>query len=154
MKQISKQIIDCFLRGNKVMIMGNGGSATQASHFAAELIGHMKKNRRALPAISLATDTSILTAVGNDYSFEEVFSRQVEALGKQGDILIGITTSGKSKNILKAIETASTMGIETLLLKPHGKDTPRIQEKHLHTIHMVCEEIEAYFCENYDNNIQ
>ena len=149
-KRIAKQIIECFRRGNKVLICGNGGSAAMAQHMAAEFVGHLKTGRRALPAISLTTDTSILTATGNDYSFDIVFSRQVEALGKPGDILIGITTSGKSKNVLRAIEKGKEIGLITLLLPPQGKNTARIQEKHLRLIHDVCQIVENTFIEEIE----
>ena len=149
-KRIAKQIIECFRRGNKVLICGNGGSAAMAQHMAAEFVGHLKTGRRALPAISLTTDTSILTATGNDYSFDIVFSRQVEALGKPGDICIGITTSGKSKNVLRAIEKGKEIGLITLLLPPQGKNTARIQEKHLRLIHDVCQIVENTFIEEIE----
>src|SRR3990167_7729384 len=100
--RFSKDIIDCFERGNKILICGNGGSAAEAQHFSSELVGHFEIKRKALPAIALTTDSSTLTAIGNDDGYENVFSRQVEALGNKGDILFILSTSGKSQNCLKA----------------------------------------------------
>ena len=103
-------------REKKIILCGNGGSAADCQHFAAELIGRFKKERRPLPALSLTTNSSILTSISNDYSFEEFFSRQIEALGEKGDLLIAISTSGKSKNILEAINAAKKKGVKTVLL--------------------------------------
>ncbi len=144
--------------GNKMLICGNGGSAADAQHFAAELVVRYKKNRSALPAIALTTDTSILTAGGNDFGFETIFERQVEALGKEGDVLIAISTSGNSENVIRAVEKAKERGIKTIGLLGKGggelKDivdlalvapsdnTARIQECHETIIHTICEEIE------------
>ena len=151
-------ILNCYKNTGKLLICGNGGSAADSQHFAAELVGRYKKERRAMAAIALTTDTSALTAISNDYGFEHVFERQVEALGKKGDILIMISTSGNSSNLLKAAETARANGITTigLLGKGGGKlgnicdhtiiidadNTPRIQEMHTMIIHIICEEIE------------
>jgi D-sedoheptulose 7-phosphate isomerase len=113
-QQVARGIVamtDCLRSGGKVMACGNGGSAADAQHFAAELIGRFERERQELAAIALTTDTSILTAVGNDYSYDEIFVKQVRGLGKKGDILIGISTSGNSKNVVKAIEAAKKMGI-------------------------------------------
>ncbi|ABR55988.1 phosphoheptose isomerase [Methanococcus aeolicus Nankai-3] len=144
--------------GNKILICGNGGSAADAQHFAAEIVGRFKLERRGFPAIALTTDTSILTAIGNDYGFEKIFERQVESLGNDGDILVGISTSGNSENVIKAIEKAKEMGLYTIALlgKDGGKlkdcadlslivnsnNTPRIQECHLTIYHVICEEVE------------
>ncbi|CAB3289303.1 putative phosphoheptose isomerase [Methanocaldococcus lauensis] len=144
--------------GNKILICGNGGSAADSQHFAAEIVGRFKLERKGLPAIALTTDTSILTAIGNDYGFEKIFERQVEALGKKGDVLIGISTSGNSENVIRAVNKAKEMGIYTigLLGKGGGKlkdivdlalivpsnDTARIQECHLTIYHVICEEVE------------
>ncbi|PID84004.1 phosphoheptose isomerase [Candidatus Gracilibacteria bacterium] len=156
------QIIDmmesCLQKGNKILIAGNGGSAADSQHWAAELIGRYKLDRKSLPAIALTTDTSILTAIGNDYGYDEVFSKQVEGLGQEGDIFVGISTSGNSGNILKAIEKAKENGLTPIGLtgrdggKMHEKldynlivpsdNTPRIQECHLCIYHTICEEIE------------
>ena len=146
--------------GNKVLICGNGGSAADAQHFAAEIVGRFEKERKGYPAIALTTDTSALTAIGNDYGFEHIFSRQVEALGKKGDILIGISTSGNSQNVIKAVEVAKDMGIFTVgfLGKNGGKlkeivdtafivnhqKTARIQEVHLTLEHAICNIIDLY----------
>lgn len=155
---IIEQIINCYKNGNKILICGNGGSAADAQHFAAELIGRYKLERRSLPAIALTTDTSILTAVGNDYGFKEIFSKQVEGLGKKGDILISISTSGNSKNCILGINKAKEIGIKTISLlgKTGGimkeisdfnfvvdsNNTPRIQEIHILLIHTICEILE------------
>ncbi len=146
--------------GNKVLICGNGGSAADAQHFAAEIVGRFEKERKGYPAIALTTDTSALTAIGNDYGFEHIFSRQVEALGKKGDILIGISTSGNSQNVIKAVEVAKGIGIFTVgfLGKDGGKlkeivdtafivnhqKTARIQEVHLTLEHAICNIIDLY----------
>lgn len=146
-------------RGNKILIMGNGGSAADAQHFAAELVGRFLKNRSALPAIALTTDTSILTAVANDFGYDQVFSRQVEALAKSGDIVVGISTSGHSKNVQQALALAKSLESQTIaLLGRDGgtiaaqvdlaltvatPDTPRIQEAHGTIIHILCDLIES-----------
>jgi D-sedoheptulose 7-phosphate isomerase len=145
-------------QGHKVLIMGNGGSAADSQHFAAEVVGRFKMERRGLPAIALTTDSSILTALGNDYGYDLVFRRQVEALAQKGDLVIGISTSGTSKNIYLALELAKESGCSTigLLGKDGGTirelvdialvipsdDTPRIQEGHLTIIHILCDLLE------------
>jgi D-sedoheptulose 7-phosphate isomerase len=151
----AKMIIDAYRGGKKVLICGNGGSAADSQHFAAELLGRFKKNRKALPAIALTTDTSILTAIGNDFGFDLVFERQVEGLAQPGDVVIGISTSGRSKNVIRAIEKAKTLGTNTIALSGgNGKealdqaadlsitipstDTPRVQEAHITIIHIIC----------------
>ncbi len=147
-------IKECLENGGKILLCGNGGSAADSQHIAAELIGRFSFNRRALSAIALTTDTSALTAIGNDFSFDEIFSRQVEGLGKKDDILIGFSTSGKSKNVLKAIQVAKTLQLKTIaFLGEHGRDigeiadislnipsaeTPNIQEGHIATGHILC----------------
>ncbi|MBB4116330.1 D-sedoheptulose 7-phosphate isomerase [Rhizobium sp. BK226] len=144
--------------GGKLILMGNGGSAADSQHIAAELVGRFKRERRGLPAIALTTDTSILTAVGNDYGFENVFSRQVEALCGPKDVLIGISTSGNSGNVVRAIETGKQMGIYCvgLLGSTGGKlaslcdmnivvpvaETARVQELHILVGHILCELLE------------
>jgi len=151
-------LIEAFKSGHKVLTMGNGGSAADAQHFAAELVGRFLLERKALPAIALTTDTSILTAVGNDYGFDDVFKRQVEALVSPGDVLIGISTSGNSQNIKRALEVGKSSGAKTvgLLGRDGGEiglmvdsnltvpsdETPRIQEAHLFIIHMLCDLVE------------
>lgn len=157
---IVKQIKDCLNGGNKILIAGNGGSAADSQHFAGEIVGRFKKERKGYPAIALSTDTSIITSWANDYNFDTVFSRQVEALGKEGDIFFGISTSGDSKNIINAVEKAKEMGLTTIcLLGKKGGDirnitdlsiivpsdnTPRIQECHIMIIHIICEEVEKF----------
>ncbi|MFA7061603.1 MAG: D-sedoheptulose 7-phosphate isomerase [Pedobacter sp.] len=151
-------LVDRFKNGSKLLVMGNGGSAADAQHFAAEIVGRFKLERAALPAIALSTDTSILTAIGNDYGFDAVFSRQVEALSMAGDVVIGISTSGNSPNVRKALELAKLRGCRTigLLGKDGGSikafcdlaliipssDTPRIQEGHITIIHIICDLVE------------
>lgn len=144
--------------GNKLLIAGNGGSAADAQHFAAEIVGRYMKERAAMAAIALTTDSSILTAVGNDYGFDQVFSRQVEGLGRPGDIFIGISTSGNSPNCVLALEKANALGLKTIALvgKTGGKmaeiahttvlvpsmETPRIQEAQEWIYHTWCEIID------------
>jgi D-sedoheptulose 7-phosphate isomerase len=151
-------IIAAYQRGGKVLLMGNGGSAADAQHIAAELVGRFKKERNALPAIALTTDTSILTALGNDYSFDEIFRRQIQALAQPEDVIIGISTSGNSPNVLLGIEKAKEIGAKTIGLSGKGggklahtselciivpsDDTPRIQEAHITIGHIICGLIE------------
>ncbi len=141
--------------GNKILLFGNGGSAADAQHIAAEIIGRFKKERGPLPAIALTTDTSVLTALGNDYGFETVFERQVEALCTPGDVVIGITTSGTSENVIRGIKKAHDLGATTVAFtgRNGGKvaevahyafivpsyETPRIQECHITLGHVLCE---------------
>jgi D-sedoheptulose 7-phosphate isomerase len=152
---------DCLRAGGKVMACGNGGSAADAQHFAAELIGRFERERQELAAIALTTDSSILTAVGNDYSYDEVFNKQVRGLGKKGDVLLAISTSGNSKNVVKAIESAKKMGIKIIALTGNGGGkiatlmdvddihlcapstrTARIQETHLVLLHSLCDGVD------------
>ncbi len=144
----------CLDNGGKVLLCGNGGSAGDSQHIAAELVGRFSFNRKALSAIALTTDTSAITAIANDFSFEEIFSRQVEGLGRSGDVLIGFSTSGNSKNVVKAIETAKKQGIHTVAflgndgrtigsivdisLNIPSSSTPNIQEGHIATGHILC----------------
>ncbi len=144
--------------GNKLLVMGNGGSAADAQHFAAEIIGRFKLERPALPAIALTTDSSILTAIGNDYGFDAIFSRQVEGLGRPGDVVFGISTSGNSPNVLAALSKARDLGCKTVALTGRdggalktvadisivvpNHDTPRIQEGHVTIIHIICDLLE------------
>lgn len=150
---------DCLKNGGKILVMGNGGSAADSQHIAAEIVGRYKRDRRGLPAIALTTDTSILTSVGNDFGFDFIFSRQVEALCNPADVVIGISTSGNSANVVKAIETAKQIGATTVALSggTGGKlatmcdfnlimpssDTPRIQEAHIFVGHSLCGLLEA-----------
>lgn len=154
----AQSIIETLNHGGKVLTMGNGGSAADAQHMAAEFVGRFLLERRALPAIALTTDTSILTAVGNDYGYAEVFKRQVEALAHPGDVVIGISTSGNSVNVEKAMQSARAKGCRTIgLLGRDGgriaalcdveltvpvQHTPHIQEAHLVIIHILCDLVE------------
>jgi len=156
-----EQMYQCVNAGSKVLACGNGGSAADAQHFAAELVGRFERERKEFGAIALTTDSSILTAVGNDYGYDEIFSKQVNALGKPGDILLAISTSGNSKNVIKAIEVAQKKGLTVIALT--GKDggvigqlmsandinlcvpserTARIQETHLLILHCLCDGID------------
>ena len=151
-------LADALKNGKKLLVMGNGGSAADAQHFAAEIVGRFKLERPALPAIALSTDTSILTAVGNDYGYDKVFSRQVEAHGQPGDVVVGISTSGNSPNVELALKGAAAKGCRTVALlgKDGGsikqvaelsiivptQDTPRVQEGHITIIHIVCDLVE------------
>ena len=154
-------IVHALKNGNKVLFCGNGGSAADSQHLAAEFVGRFQAERQALPAIALTTDTSALTALGNDYGFNKVFARQVEAIGKTGDILIGISTSGNSENVVQAFQQAEEKGITIVSLtgKSGGKlkhyaninissqseITARIQEAHILVGHIVCELVEKEF---------
>jgi len=145
--------------GNKILLCGNGGSAADAQHIAAELVGKYEQERRAFPAVSLTTDTSALTALSNDYGYEEVFARQVEALATAGDVLIAISTSGKSRNIVKAVEKARALGCKTIALTGCSGEplasccdlavvvpserTSRVQEAHITIGHLWCEMVDA-----------
>lgn len=145
--------------GGNILLCGNGGSAADAQHIAAEIVGRYRRERAGAPALALTTDTSIITAVGNDYGFEEIFSRQVEAIGRAGDCLVGITTSGQSMNIVRAMEKARSLGLSTVGLLGCGgglikqlsdvavivpsDSTPRIQEAHITIGHIWCDLIEA-----------
>ena len=154
-------MVDCLQSGGKILICGNGGSAADAQHFAAELIGRFERERQELAAIALTTDASILTAIGNDYGYDEVFSKQVRGLGKKDDSLLAISTSGNSKNVVKAIEAAKKMGIKVIALTGNGggkmagmldggdihlcapsERTARIQETHLVLLHALCDGID------------
>jgi len=156
--EISNSIIDTLKKNGKVMLFGNGGSASDSQHIAAELVGKFKKDRAGLAAIALTTNTSVLTSLANDYGYDIVFSRQIEALGQKNDIAIGISTSGKAKNVNCGIKQAKKMGIKTVVLT--GGDggeltkladislvvpssvTARIQEAHITIGHIICELVE------------
>jgi len=156
--EMGSMISAALTKGNKLLVLGNGGSAADSQHFVAEIVGRFKMERKALPAVALSTDTSILTAIGNDYGFESIFSRQVEALAVPGDIVVGLSTSGNSPNVLKALNAAREQGCRTIgLLGKNGgsirpacdlalvvpsTDTPRIQEGHITIIHIVCDLVE------------
>ncbi len=159
MDKMAHAIIHALKAGNKVLLCGNGGSASDSLHIAAEFVGRFEKNRRSLPAIALTADIAALTAIGNDFGFEKVFSRQIEGLGKKGDVLIVLSTSGRSPNILDAITQAKSQGIMTLGFT--GKDggvmkdavdlcfvvkaqkTTYIQEAHMTALHAICEVVES-----------
>lgn len=153
--EAASAVAACLQSGGKILFCGNGGSAADSQHLAAEFVGHFIIDRGALPAMALTTDSSILTAVGNDYSFEQVFSRQIQALGRRGDIAVGISTSGQSPNVIAAMREARKLGLKTVGLS--GKDggalaqcvdipivvrspnTARIQECHITIGHLICE---------------
>ena len=157
----AEEMIKTLSNDGKIMFMGNGGSAADSQHIAAELIGRFQKERRSLPAIALTTDSSILTSLGNDYSYDIVFARQIEGLGRRGDIVVAISTSGNSKNVIEGVKKAKTMGIKTIaltgcgggklaglcdinLIVPSNK-TARIQESHMCLYHTICELVENHF---------
>jgi len=155
----AQMLIDCYQAGGKVLLCGNGGSAADAQHLAAELVMRLKLERPAIPALALTTNTSLLTAIGNDYKYELVFVRQVEAFGRPGDVLIAISTSGDSENVIKAVEFARVEGIKSLALtgekggrlaekvdlaiKIPSTNVQRIQECHITVGHILCELIES-----------
>ena len=157
-------ITQCLKANRKVMFFGNGGSAADSQHIAAEFIGRFKEERKALAAIALTTDTSILTALGNDYGFAQVFARQIEGLGQAGDIAVGISTSGNSLNVIHGLQKAREMGIKTISLTGCGggkiaplsdikiivpsKVTARIQESHICVAHAICEIVEENFIQS------
>jgi len=154
----AERMVASLRSGGKILVCGNGGSASDSQHFAAELVGRFERERRALSAIALTTDTSILTAIGNDYAYDQVFARQVEAVGRAGDVLLGISTSGGSRNVLEAFGAAKSGGLATVALT--GRDggvigaavdihinvpsasTARVQEVHRTLMHAMCELIE------------
>lgn len=154
----AKAIADAFKAGRKVLLFGNGGSAADAQHIAAEFMNRFMIERPPLPAIALTTDTSILTSISNDYAFEEIFSKQLKALGKKGDIALGISTSGSSANVLKGLRAAKKLGMTTIALVGEGgkaasladislsvpsRSTPRVQEAHIVVGHILCELIDT-----------
>jgi D-sedoheptulose 7-phosphate isomerase len=154
----AQAIADALKAGHKLLVFGNGGSASDAQHVAAELVGRFQRERAAMAAIALTADTSVLTSVGNDYSFKQVFVRQVEALGRAGDVAMGMSTSGESPNVVAALQTAKARGLRTIALT--GRDggsvgraaeihvnvpdenTARVQEVHRTLLHVMCEVIE------------
>ncbi len=155
---VGAALVEALHDGHTLFLFGNGGSAGDAQHIAAELVGRFTKERRALPAVALTTNTSALTALGNDYEYAIVFARQLEAFGKPGDLALGISTSGNSPNVVKALETAKTLGMVTVGLTGEGggktktaadhcicvpsRDTARIQESHILIGHILCEIVE------------
>jgi len=161
--QIAVLMIDCLKKGGKVIVFGNGGSASDSQHIAAELVGRFKRDRSALAGIALTTNTSIITSLANDYGYDVIFSRQVEALGKKNDVVLGISTSGKAKSVALGIKQAKKMGIKTVALSGGdggeiikladvslvvpSKVTARIQEAHITIAHIICEMIEQELCQ-------
>jgi D-sedoheptulose 7-phosphate isomerase len=162
--EAAKTIGQCVRQGGKLLIMGNGGSAADAQHMAAEMVGRMLKERRPLPAIALTTDTSNLTAIGNDYGYDFVFVRQVEALARKEDVVIAISTSGNSKNVLAAVESAKKVGCKVITLTggtggkltsladialnvSGGKNSSRIQESHIFAVHSMVDLLDRFYLE-------
>ncbi len=157
--EVASLLIRAYREGNKAIFFGNGGSAADAQHLAAELVGKFQRDRAALPSVALTVNSSILTAIANDYSYSMVFARQVEALGRPGDIAIGLSTSGNSVNVLEAFRAAKKRGMTTVALtgetggrlkaevdyciRVPSSDTPRVQEGHILVGHILCELIEA-----------
>ena len=164
MAKAADLIEQCLRTGNKLLVCGNGGSAADAAHFATELVVRFAKDRRSYPAICLASDGGLLTAAANDYGFDEIFSRQVTAFGRRGDVLICLTTSGRSKNVVRALEEAkarklktiaflgrdggSTIGMADIDLLVRSDSTARIQEAHQLVLHVLCEVVESHLDES------
>lgn len=155
--KVSNLMIEALKSGNKVVFAGNGGSAADAQHLAAEFVSRFEFDRPGLPALSLATDTSMITAIGNDYGYEKLFQRQLQAQARPGDIFVGITTSGRSKNIIEAFNICASLGVKSValcgaaaisgaspdyILSAPSMHTPRIQECHILIGHMICAEVE------------
>jgi len=152
--QISSIIIEAYRKKNKVILFGNGGSAADAQHIAGELVNRLHLEREALPAIALTTDSSVLTSIANDYDYSRIFARQVEALAKEGDVVIGISTSGSSSNVIEAVKTAKEKGAKTVgftgnqggklaelvdfVISVPSDETPRVQESHITIFHIIC----------------
>ncbi|WP_414813077.1 SIS domain-containing protein [Pandoraea apista] len=155
--EVGDLMIDAFRKGNRVIFAGNGGSAADAQHLAAEFVSRFEFDRPGLPSISLSTDTSMITAIGNDYGYDKLFRRQLEAQARDGDVFVGITTSGRSKNVLSAFEVCASLGVKSVALCGSGGEldemvdyalrvpsahTPRIQECHILIGHMLCAQVE------------
>ena len=163
---IANLLINSLRAGNKVLFFGNGGSAADSQHIAGELVGKFRRVRMAMPAIALTTDTSILTSIGNDFGYDYVFARQVEGLGQPGDVAVGISTSGNSPNVLRALQVARDMGMATvgftgqsggqmqdcvdICFNAPSDSTPRIQEVHITAGHIICEMVEKTFAGSSD----
>jgi len=171
-ERVASRMIECLAEGGKICWMGNGGSAADCQHYAAELVGRFTRERRGLASIAFTTDTSILTSIGNDYGYEAIFSRQVEALCRPGDVLVGITTSGNSPNVVSAMRSARELGVyrvgltgqrgidsaleaecDELLVVP-SPVTARVQEGHLLIGHLLCDLVEAAFARTEDEVVQ
>ena len=164
LETIAQQMTDAVFNGKKVLWCGNGGSAADAQHLAAEFVGRFRRERKPLASIALTTDTSVLTSIGNDYGYDQVFSRQVLALAEPGDIVVGISTSGNSPNVVEALEAAKERGAYTVAMTGQGggkmagmadaticvptKDTARVQEGHILCGHMLCDWVELAWCKN------
>ena len=162
LEHAAQAMLDCIDAGNKIILAGNGGSAADAQHFAAEIVGRFMLERKALPALSLCVDPSVMTSIGNDYGYDAVFKRQLSGLGNAGDVFVAISTSGNSRNLIQAVETAGNMNIKTIGLLGNScgilkelcdyalvvpsDETPRIQEIHTFSVHVLCEYIEKKFC--------
>jgi len=152
--EISSLIVEAYRRKKKVILFGNGGSAADAQHIAGELVNRLHLEREALPAIALTTDSSVLTSIANDYDYSRIFARQVEALAKEGDVVIGISTSGSSSNVIEAVKTAKEKGAKTVgftgnkggklaelvdfVISVPSDETPRVQESHITILHIIC----------------
>ena len=160
-KQILNEVIECLNRGNKLIFVGNGGSAADSSHIVSEFVAHFKLDRKSLPAISLTDNNALLTSISNDYSFNDIFKKQLESLGNEGDILFGITTSGKSKNVLRTLPLAKEKGIKTVfvtgknikrdvdyLVNIPSNETSIIQNLYMVFFHMLCLDIDEYYNEH------
>ena len=163
-EKVANECVEAYSRGNRVLLAGNGGSAADAQHIAAEFVSRYAFDRPGLPAIAFTTDTSMLTAIGNDYGYEQIFRRQLQANGRQGDIFIGISTSGNSPNVLAALQSAKELGITAVGLTGQGEtkmhehcdycirvpseSTPRIQESHIMLGHIICGIVEDALFEN------
>jgi len=165
MSEVSQLLADSFNNGGKLILFGNGGSATDASHIAAEFVGRLNKERPALPAIALNTDTAVLTCIANDYDFSQVFARQIKALARENDIVIAISTSGNSTNVIKAVDAAKKMKLKTVaftgekgdklasktdyVLAVPSVNTARIQETHITIGHVLCQMVEELLFETH-----
>jgi len=163
--EVSRLLADTFDKGNKLILFGNGGSATDASHIAGEFVNRLKKERPGLPAIALNTDIAVLTAIANDYDFSEVFTRQIKTLAQEGDVVIAISTSGNSPNVLKGVDTAKKKKLKTIAFTGAKGDkliskvdysfvvpstnTPRIQEAHITLGHVLCQMVEEILFESH-----
>jgi len=163
--EVSKLLSDTFTMGNKILLFGNGGSATDASHIAGEFVNRFKRERPGLPAIALNTDIAVLTSIANDYDFSEIFSRQIKALAQDGDVVIAISTSGNSPNVLKAVDAAKKKKLKIVaftgakgdkltakadyVFAVPSSNTPRIQETHITLGHVLCQMVEEILFEAY-----
>lgn len=161
--RVCQRLTACLSQGGQVLVCGNGGSAAESQHFAAELTGRFKRERRGWPALALTVDTSALTAIGNDYGFDRVFARQVEAFGRRGDVLVAISTSGRSPNVVAAAQEGRARGLHVVALTGAtpgalgaeadeviavpDADTARVQEVHLTVLHAICDEVERALAE-------